>query len=91
MTDTLEKLGAFYFTADWCKPCQSFKPVAYGILQEKGVPVQLVNIDEDRELALMFGILSVPTVVLTRGAEEIVRTVGAWPAAKFREVVDKIG
>lgn len=87
----LETLGAFYFTAAWCKPCQSFKPLATKILNDSNIPVQFVDIDAEPELSAGFGVMSVPTVVFTRGSLEATRTVGAWPEAKFREIVKNLG
>ena len=56
------------FWAPWCGPCRMLGPVIDEIAEEKtDIKVCKVNVDE--ELAAMFGVMSIPTVILMEGGE----------------------
>ena len=58
------------FWAPWCGPCRMLGPVIDEIAEEKGdIKVCKVNVDEEEELAAMFGVMSIHTVVLMEGGE----------------------
>ena len=65
-----------YFSAVWCGPCKSFKPVMNEIAGE-GHSVQFVDIDQSQELAQQYNVRSVPTVIIEENGKEINRIVGA--------------
>ena len=46
----MEDTRIYYFSAKWCGPCKTFKPVMEK-LEEKGYPIYFVDIDEDQILA----------------------------------------
>ena len=53
------------FYADWCGPCRMLRPTLEQISDERNdVIVAAVNIDENPELADVFGISSIPCVIL---------------------------
>jgi len=67
-------------TAEWCGPCHMIK----NILDQKGLKVDIVDIDESTELIKEFGIKSVPTLLikqsngefaLIKGSEDIVEAI----------------
>ena len=53
------------------------------------VVVGKVNVDEERELAIRYGVMSIPTVIFFKDGKEIDRKVGVMPPAAFTEVLDK--
>ena len=69
------------FWAEWCGPCHAVAPVLEKIAEERKDEVKLVkvNIDEERELAERYGIVSIPTMVLFRDGEQAAVAVGAQP------------
>ena len=67
-----------YFTATWCGPCKSFKPIMAEIACE-GYSIQFIDIDENQSLASQHNILSVPTTVIEENGVEVDRFVGALP------------
>ena len=69
------------FWAEWCGPCHAVAPVLEKIAEERKDEVKLVkvNIDEERELAERYGIVSIPTMVLFRNGEQAAVAVGAQP------------
>jgi len=64
-----------YFSAKWCGPCRQYGPIMERVSQS--VPVQKINVDENKELTAQYEIRSVPTVVLVDNTgKEIARHVG---------------
>ncbi len=68
--------SAKYFTASWCGPCQQFKPIMEG-LKSDGLPIEIIDIDSNEDLAREFLVRSVPTTIIMDGDEEIERFIGA--------------
>ena len=69
---------AKYFTATWCGPCKSFKPVMTEILNE-GHSVQILDVDENKSLAQQYNVRSVPTTVIEENGVEVDRFIGGLP------------
>ena len=67
-----------YFSATWCGPCQTFKPVMNEIASE-GYSVQFIDIDQSPNMATQFSVMSVPTVVIEENGVEVDRFVGSIP------------
>lgn len=66
------------FWASWCGPCQMVSPVIEQIGEENdSIRVGKVNVDEQGELTMQFRVLSIPTLVVMKGGEEVNRIVGA--------------
>jgi len=61
------------FTASWCVPCQRAKPALVQI-KAAGVDVQIIDIDEQPELARQYGVSSVPTFFVYVCGKKAVRT-----------------
>lgn len=65
------------FFASWCMPCKMLSPIVDEVAQEmQDVTVGKVNIDEQQELAMQFGIMSIPTLVALQDGKEVKRSVG---------------
>ena len=65
-----------YFSATWCGPCQTFKPIMNEIANE-GHSVQFIDIDQQGDLAQQYNVRSVPTIVIEQGGTEVNRLIGA--------------
>ena len=65
-----------YFSATWCGPCQTFKPIMNEIANE-GHSVQFIDIDQQEDLARQYNVRSVPTVVIEHNGSEVNRLIGA--------------
>ena len=69
------------FWASWCGPCQMVSPVIEQIGEENdSIRVGKVNVDEQGELTMQFRVVSIPTLVVMKGGEEVNRIV--WAASK---------
>ena len=69
------------FWAEWCGPCHAVSPVLERIVEERSGDLKLVkiNIDEEQELAMRFGIQSIPTMILFKDGQPAAATMGARP------------
>lgn len=73
-----DKLVLLDFWASWCGPCQMVSPVIEQIGEENdSIRVGKVNVDEQGELTMQFRVVSIPTLVVMKGGEEVNRIVGA--------------
>lgn len=54
-----------YFTAVWCGPCKTFKPIVQQVMSETGTNVQFIDVDQDKDTTAKYLITSVPTIVIT--------------------------
>jgi thioredoxin 1 len=80
------------FYADWCGPCKMIEPVVHKLADEYEGKVKFVKVDTDanQELAMQFGIMSIPTVMFfSKGkVEDIV--IGAVPAQVLKTKVESL-
>lgn len=68
------------FWASWCGPCRMVGPIVEEIAQERqDIKVGKVNVDEERQLAAQFQIMSIPTLMVIRDGKIVKQTVGARP------------
>ena len=70
------------FWAPWCGPCRMLSPVVDEIAEENSnIKVGKVNVDEQEELAMRFGIMSIPTLIVFKNGEVTKKTMGVQPKA----------
>jgi len=67
------------FWAEWCGPCHAVAPVLERIADEHNLKLVKVNIDENQDLAMRYGIQSIPTIVLFKDGEPAAAAIGAQP------------
>jgi thioredoxin 1 len=69
------------FWASWCGPCQMMAPVLENIAQEFDgrVVVGKLNVDENRNTAGKFNVMSIPTLILFKNGQEAARFTGYRP------------
>ena len=70
------------FWASWCGPCRMLSPIVDEIAEERtDIKVGKVNVDEQEELAMRFGIMSIPTLIVFKNGEAVRKTMGVQPKA----------
>ena len=69
------------FWAEWCGPCHAVSPILEKIVEERNGDLKLVkvNIDENQDLAMRYGIQSIPNMMLFEGGAPKASAVGAMP------------
>ena len=76
------------FWATWCGPCQMLSPVVDSFAEENPeISVCKVNVDEQPELAMAFGIESIPTLVVMKGGKAVNKSLGVIPKERIAELV----
>ena len=84
-----DKLLVVDFFATWCGPCKKLSPTLDEVSEELGEQVNIVkvDVDESEDLAMDYGIRSVPTVLFFKNGQQVDKFVGAFPKS---EIVAKI-
>lgn len=77
-----EKTVLVDFWASWCGPCRMLSPIVDEVAEERtDIKVGKVNVDEQEELAMRFGIMSIPTLIVFKNGEITKKTMGVQPKA----------
>ena len=84
------KLMMVDFWASWCGPCRMLSPVIESLDKkyEGKAVIGKVNVDEEQELAIRYGVMSIPTVIFFKNGQEIGRKVGVMGDKAFSDVLD---
>ena len=79
------------FYADWCGPCMMMSPVIDKMAEEYAgrIKVGKVNVDENSDLAVKYGIMSIPNMVFFKNGEVVDRVVGAIPKPQMQAKFEK--
>ena len=74
------------FYADWCGPCKMIAEILETI---EGIDILKVNTDEHTELALNFGIMSIPTLILFKDCNAVDKLIGLQSKTDILNFVEK--
>ena len=80
------------FYANWCGPCKMMTPIIEETKTKLGdkATVLKVNVDENKEVSIKYGIRSIPTLVLFQKGQPIWRQSGVVQSSKLVEEVEKV-
>jgi len=80
------------FYADWCQPCKMVAPVLEDLASEYAGKIMIykVNTEEERELASVFGIQSIPTLIFIPKEGQPQAAMGALPRQTFEKVIKDV-
>ena len=78
------------FYADWCGPCKMLGPIIEKVSEDyPDVNFVKVNVDENEELAMEFGVMSIPSVFMLKNGEVVNKFLGVQQERTLREIFDK--
>lgn len=75
------------FWAEWCGPCKMIAPALEEISDEMAGQVKItkLNIDENQDMAMKYGVRSIPMLILFKDGEPAASQVGAAPKGKIAD------
>ena len=80
------------FWAAWCGPCKMLAPIVDKLSEQyKGkVKFAKLNVDENRELASKYHVMSIPLVLLFKGGKQVDSSLGLVPEASLKTKVEAL-
>ena len=76
------------FWAAWCGPCRMIAPAVEKIAEERpDVKVCKINIDDEQELAIKYGVMSIPTLMVVKNGEIVHTAVGLRPKEEIEALL----
>lgn len=77
------------FWAEWCGPCRIIGPIVDELSNEFDGKVKFVkvNVDENAEIADIYEIQAIPTLIIFKNGQPVQRMVGAAPKGKYQVLV----
>ena len=79
------------FWAAWCGPCKMLGPIVAQLAEEYDgkIKVAKIDCDENEELAMEYGVSSIPAVKIFKGGELVDESIGFVPKPKLEELIKK--
>jgi thioredoxin 1 len=79
------------FWAEWCGPCRMVGPAVEQLSQtmRNKIKVAKLNVDQNQEIAMKYGIRSIPSLLLFKAGMEIARTVGASSKESYQKFIEQ--
>ncbi len=80
------------FWAEWCGPCRLIGPVVEELSKEYGETVAIgkLNVDDNREIAAQYGIMSIPTLLFFKDGQVIDKHVGVASKSDLKKKLDAL-
>jgi thioredoxin 1 len=86
-----DKLSVIDFWAPWCGPCLALGPTIETLAKEYDGKVNIgkVNVDENPQLSINYGITSIPAVLFIKNGQVVDKQVGAAPKNVFEKKIQQ--
>ena len=83
-----EKTVLIDFYADWCGPCKMLSPIVEQFASENEyIKVVKINVDDEQDLAVEYGVMSIPTLVVMKNGQESNRAVGLMSEDEINNLI----
>lgn len=82
--DFISKRVLVDFYADWCGPCKAVGEVLESI---EGIDILKVNVDKFMDIAALYGVMSIPTLILFDNRNEIKKSIGFKTKEEIEEFI----
>lgn len=78
------------FYADWCGPCKMLSPVVEEVAKENdNIKVVKINLDNSQDIAVEYGIMSIPTLVVIKNGQETNRSIGVISKSEITKLLEE--
>lgn len=78
------------FWAPWCNPCLLFKPIFDKVGKEySDITLGKINIEDYRDIALKYEVMSIPTIIFFKEGKEVGRFVGSMSEQAFKDKINE--
>ena len=80
------------FWAEWCAPCKMVAPVLEDLAEEYDGKIKFVKVDTEENLdtTARFGIMSIPTLLVFKGGQQVDQMVGAQPKRELKRHLEEV-
>ncbi|MDD2372530.1 MAG: thioredoxin [Syntrophomonadaceae bacterium] len=80
------------FWASWCGPCKMVGPVVETLAAENAgkINVGKLNVDENKSIAVQYGVRGIPTLAFFKGGSEVKRIVGAQGKEQLQKAINEV-
>lgn len=80
------------FWAEWCGPCRSLAPIIDQIADEMSDKIKVckLDVDEARETAIFYKVMSIPTVIFFKNGQVVSQQVGTTGKANYIQIINSL-
>lgn len=80
-----------YFTADWCSPCKTLKPIMQELFKENPHIIKtIIDIDKNEYMGSLYKIKSIPTIIFEKNGTESIRVTGAMSKSYYQNIINSL-
>lgn len=80
------------FYADWCGPCRMMAPAVEALAEELAdiAVVGKLNVDENEEIAMQYGVMSIPTLIVFKNGQPVKKTIGVQAKEVIEQMIKEV-